>query len=230
MDTPSDGNTPESDNEHVARIMEWARETGKIASDLMTANPTLNYATAQIMAGDILSAREATDKVIGGEDATTAIRWVGSYARWDWVVTMVRTGRITGEWFAENIADLWVSADPDDTNPDNLAIWRKAYNDHGGLIRDGRPLPKPGGDRMLKVFRGGSPFTVKAGISWTLDPKIAGKFAATLGGRVKVHGGVVVTGLVRPADVLAYLTDRGESEVIIDPRLVRDIHPTGEGS
>jgi len=204
--------------------------TNEIASDLMKADPSMNFATAYVMAGDILSARKATDRVVAGEDATKVYLHVGSFARWDWIVTMWRAGKISDQWFADNIADQWVSADPDDTSADNLAIWRKAFNAHGGLIRDGRPLPKPGGDGMLKVFRGGSPFTVKQGFSWTLDPKIAGKFAATGGGRGRIEGGVVITGLVRPSDVLAYLTDRGESEVVIDPRLVRNIHPTGEGS
>ena len=214
----------------MAALKAWADETNEIAAEITAADPSIHFMTAAVMAGDILSARHRTKQVVEeGVDPTTVYFMVGSYARWDWVVTMVREGRITDEWFAKNIADLWRGSDPDDTSTSNLMIWRKAYNANGGLIRDGRPLPKPGGDRMIKVFRGGSPFSVKSGFAWTTDPKIAGKFAQTMGGRARVAGGVVVTGLVKPSDVLAYLTERGESEVIVDPRLVRDVHPTGEG-
>jgi len=228
MTTPPASERESNDDQQMAALMEWSRQTSEIARELMESDPTLNYITAQVMAGDILSARKMSARVADEDaDPTDLYVMVGSYARWGWVVGMVKAGKISDEWFAENIADLWRGADPDDTDPDNLALWRRVYNAHGAVIRDGRPLPPPGGDGNLKVFRGGSPFTVKNGFAWTLDPKIARKFATTMGGRAAVSGGVVVTGYVKPSDVLAYLTERGESEVSVDPRRVRDIHPTG---
>jgi len=201
----------------------------KIAVELIAANPGLHPITAHVMADDILSAQRATEMVNDGRPASEVYVFVGSYARWDWIVTMVAAGNLSDDWLMENIADLWTGADPDDTSVANLAVWKRAFHRNGGTIRDGRPLPKAGEGGFIKVFRGGSPFTVRNGFSWTTDPKIAGKFAATNGGRAVVQGGVVITGLVRPRDVLAYLTGRGESEVIVDPRLVELVHPTGEG-
>jgi hypothetical protein len=212
-----------------AALKAWSDTIDQYMERLMAERPDIHPITARIIAGDLYSADQATSRVSEGEDPTRAYVMVGSYARWGWVCTMVRAGKISEAWFAENIAHLWRGADPDDTDPGNLALWKRAYNANGGLIRDGRPLPESKAtDRMLKVFRGGPPATVKGGIAWTLDPKIARKFADGAGERVPVRGSVVVTGLVRPRDVIAYLTERGESEVIVEPRLVRNIHPTGE--
>jgi hypothetical protein len=213
-------------------LKEWAEQVNDIAAKLVAEDPSIHPITAHVVAQDILSADKATAMVNAGEPAEKAARFVGSYARWGWIVTMVEAGKLSREWFAQNIADEWVSADPDDTDPKNLMLWKQANLKHGGLIRDGRPLPsaKPLDKGMLRVYRGGNPFSVRRGISWTTDPKIAGKFARTMGGRQPVPGGVVITGLVRRSDVLAYLVDRGESEVIVDPKLVTDIHPTGDGS
>ena len=77
------------------------------------------------------------------------------------------------------------------------------------------------------MYRGGNPFEVRKGFAWTTDPKIAQKFADGAGERIQRVNGVVVVGYVRPSVVLAFLTERGESEVIVDPRLVENVHPIG---
>jgi hypothetical protein len=206
-----------------------AERAHAIAADLVAKSPGLHPLTALIIAGDIQSADRASAEVAAGMDATEAYVMVGSFARWDWVVTMVKAGAIPMAWFVENIADLWRSSDPDDTNPEYLAIWQRVYASTGGVIRDGRPLPK-GKDGLLRIYRGGSASTVAHGFAWTTDPKVARKFAVTHGQRQPMAGGVVITGLVRPSSVLAYLTERSESEVIVDPRLVTDVHRIGTGA
>ena len=183
--------------------------------------------TAMIVAGDILSAERATEAVSKGTPAEHAYIMVGSYARWDWCVTMVAEGRLTEQWFQDHIMDLWRSSDPDDENPDYLAIWKVASNRAGGLLRDGRALPRAGHDGRIRVYRGGSPFTVKKGFAWTTDPKVARKFADGAGTRTRMVNGVVVVGYVKPRHILAYLTERGESEVIVDPATIANIHPAG---
>jgi hypothetical protein len=193
-------------------------EQAVIIDQLLAADPSLNPITAHIMAGDIQSAAKATELVNAGTPATKAYAYVGSYARWDWVVTMVKAGAIPGQWFAENICELWRGADPDDTNPDYLRIWRTAFVAHGAYLRDGRPLPR---GRFLTIFRGGLPNAVRDGFAWTTDPKIAHRFAVTGGGRQPVKGGVIATGTVDRRAVMAYITERGESEVIVDPLAVK---------
>lgn len=212
----------------MQRLKEWSERTNEIATDLLKQQPHLHPITASVIANDILSADHRTKQVEAGEAKAEDVVWlIGSFARWDWAVTMVALGRLTDEWFAKNIADLWRGSDPDDTSKNNLIIWRRAVIGNGGMIRDGRPLPKPGPDGMITVYRGGHPATIRDGFAWTTDPKIAKKFAATLGGRVTVAGGIVISGKVRPSTVLAYLTGRGESEVIVPPNYVNGMRQVG---
>lgn len=212
----------------VTDLQAWAEAVDKIMVDLIASQPDLHPITAHVIAGDILSARKATERVVAGEDPTKVYVTVGSFARWGWVTALVQSGAISREWFAENIADLWRGADPDDTDPANLAIWREAwFGNKRSVIRDGRPLPKKRGDGTIAVYRGGDPFSVRKGIAWTTDPKIARKFALGAGVRVPTANGVVIAGDVMPHYVLAYLTGRGESEVIVDPTSVQNIHPIG---
>jgi hypothetical protein len=202
------------------QLREWADKTNEIATELIAANPDLHPLTASVIANDLLSAQYRTEQVNAGADATHVVWLIGSYARWDWAVTMVAAGKISDDWFAENIVDLWRGSDPDDTAPQNLAIWQRMFAANGGTIRDGRPLPKGNALGLIRVFRGvTSPAGIK-GFAWTTDPKTAAKFARGAGERIKVKGGAVITGYVRPTHVLAFITGRKESEVIVDPRLV----------
>lgn len=212
-----------------AELMAWAEKTNAVAVQLVEANPDLHPITAQIMAGDIISAERATGYVETGElPVEKAVSHVGSFARWDWVLTMMAAGRVSEDWFAANVCDLWRGSDPDDTNVAYLRLWQRLWRKNGGaVIRDGRPLPKGGKDGMLRVYRGGLPKGIATGFAWTTDPKIARKFANGAGSRVQTPGGIVIAGLVKPSHVIAFITRRGESEVIVDPTMVKGVHVTG---
>jgi hypothetical protein len=128
---------------------------------------------------------------------------------------MLREKHVTDEWFLGECASLWRGADPDDTDPENLEVWRRLYRLNGShYIRDGRPLPA---GQYVTVYRGGAP--LEPGIAWSTDPKIARKFANGAGLRVRTHG-EVIRGEVHRKHVLAYITGRGEAEVIVDPKYV----------
>jgi hypothetical protein len=209
-----------------AALKEWADKTNEIAADLVKAMPGLHYITASVMANDLLSARYRSEQVAAGEAKAEDVVWlIGSYARWDWAVTMVAAGRLPEAWFDENIADLWRGSDPDDTNPAYLAIWKTAARRNGGYVRDGRGLPR---SASLTVYRGGPPTpATRRGFAWTTDPKIAAKFASGAGERIQRKDGVVISGIVNRKDVLAYITGRGESEVIVDPARVDGVRQVG---
>jgi hypothetical protein len=210
-------------------LVRWGEQTNEIAADLVRKMPGLHYITASIMANDILSARYRTEQVESGERKAEQVVWlIGSYARWDWAVTMLAAGRLTDAWFDENIADLWRGSDPDDTSAVNLSVWKTAARKSGSYVRDGRPLPK-GKDGFITVFRGGPPaMSTLQGFAWTTDPKIAQKFASGAGERIQRKDGVVIKGTVMRSQVLAYLTGRGESEVIVDPLNVRGVGPVNQ--
>ena len=114
------------------------------------------------------------------------------------------------------------TGDPDDTDGRYLRLWKSAWVANGRhYIRDGRSLPRSG--RLLTVYRGQMPED-KFGIAWTTDPKIAQVFANGAGARVPQNGTVFMAHVHRD-HVYAYLTGRGESEVILDPFMLRP--PTG---
>lgn len=185
----------------------------EIMSELIDKGvPTIN---AIVQAGDLQSAEMANDMVRRGTPPGAALNLVGSYARFDWAVANLPRPQLL-----RRLPELWIGADPDDTRPEYLALWREAYDANGGnTILDGRPLPIRYGigdakrPPVLTVYRGQVGDAV--GISWTLDHAIAKKFARTGGGRQLVRGGRILKRIVKRSEVLAYLTGRGESEVII---------------
>jgi hypothetical protein len=208
----------------VEELTAYGEKISGFVTQLLAGDPSMSPITATVIAGDLISAEKATIAVTEGMDPRRAYSLVGSYARWDWVVTMFRLGHLSEAWFLANICDLWRGADPDDTDPDYLALWRRMKHRNGGLVRDGRPLPR---SLDLQVYRGGpsNPSLVK-GIAWTLDPKVARGFANGAGVRVQQKG-IVVSGSVKRGDVIAYITGRNESEVIVDPRAIGGIHVLG---
>jgi hypothetical protein len=93
-------------------------------------------------------------------------------------------------------------------------LWREAFITHQGVIIQDDPKKKLPARRRFKIYRG--QVGDQIGISWTLDYEIARKFAITGGTREPIAGGKILELMVTRADVLAYLTGRGESELIID--------------
>jgi hypothetical protein len=209
-------------------LREYGQKVSERTALLMQQNPTLHYITATIIAGDLISADAVTDAVAKGEiTAVDALVRIGSYARFDWAVGAMGAGYLSTDDFYSRLPSLWRGSDPDDTQPNYLNLWHEAWVRNGcRTVCDGPPLRALG--NPLIVYRGGDPFTVKKGIAWTLNPKVARSFANGAGERIP-RNGVVIKGEVDRFDILAYLTGRKESEVIIDPRKVRNIHATGAG-
>jgi hypothetical protein len=193
---------------------QWSRFTARIgreaelASRLLRENPRLGV-TAYVMAGDILSAEGATELVRSGVRPEEALNFVGSYARFQWAVD-----NLPRKALFKRLPSLWSGADPDDTKPEYLALWYEAWNDNcqGALLDDKRKECPHG---KLTIYRGQVGPTL--GISWTLDINIARKFARTGGLRGTATGGVILRATVMAGDVMAYITGRGESEIIVDP-------------
>lgn len=179
--------------------------------------------TAHIVSGDILSAQRAAKEIEAGVPAERAIHMVGSYARWDFALQCMVSGSISEQWFADHVCELWQGSDPDDTRIEYLRLWQRLRARNGGLLRDGRPLPKGGANGWLRVYRGGPPKGLANGIAWTTDPKVARRFAAGAGSRVQLVGGVVIAGYVKPSNVLAFITGRNESEVIVAPSDIKNL-------
>lgn len=114
---------------------------------------------------------------------------------------------LTREEFRRDLPEVWSDAEPDDTKPLYLRMWREAAK--SGRVEE---APLPDGD-PLTVYRGEpeKPARKTRGIAWSLDRDVAVKFAL----RSRRGSGVVIEGTVPRAAVLGYVTDRSEAEVIL---------------
>jgi hypothetical protein len=127
---------------------------------------------------------------------------------------------------------MWSNAEPDDTKEQWLALWVDAARS-GRVETD----PLPGGD-PLTIYRGepAEPEDGPRGIAWSLDRDVATWFALRL--PWSSGTGVVIEATVPRSAILGYITDRDESEVIVDPlmatvqgitKVTEDNRPKGDG-
>lgn len=190
---------------HIKR----AGRQDQIANELVEKNPKLNFITAYIMAGDYVTAESVTQAVNAKKlTPVKALTHIGSYARFEWAVKHLPWSRLRPK-----LLGLWSGSDPDDTNLEYLELFRRrAAGEARGYAFDKRPLPR--GRKPLTVYRGqraDDPW----GLSWTLDRNIAVKFAQGAGARCAVNG-TVFNMQVERKHILAFITGRGEAEVIVD--------------
>jgi hypothetical protein len=198
---------------------EYVVRTDTKMEEVIKANPGLHPMTAHIIAGDLMSAERWHEKVERGEaKPEEVVNMIGSYARWDYAIK-----HCAPEWVWKHIAELWRGSDPNDTDRDNLEVWRDAFfqNDER-YIRDGAALPRT---HKITVYRGQMP-NDPLGIAWTTDIEIAKKFAGGAGQRMPMNGSVI-EGWTWRGLIWGYLTGRGESEVIVDPADVHDAKIVG---
>lgn len=113
------------------------------------------------------------------------------------------------------LPDVWSDAEPNDTDPRYLTMWRQASKGHGIVYSD----PDLHLDQPEVIYRGGGKIDEKLGIAWTTDWNIARFFAM----RYRDIG-VIWTATCRIEDVLGFVQDRSESEVIIDPAKVQIVN------
>jgi hypothetical protein len=71
----------------------------------------------------------------------------------------------------------------------------------------------------FKLYRGYNKGWGRLGLSWTLDGKVAASIPLGFG-RGAQPNPWVLTGWASSGDVIAFLNDRSEQEIIIDPRKV----------
>jgi phosphate/sulfate permease len=91
-------------------LQAYAEEQSAMVTKVLAANPGLPVITAHIIAGDLMSAERATQRVAEGMPAEQAVNLVGSYARWDWALQMVAEGVLSEQWFQDNLPHLWSGA------------------------------------------------------------------------------------------------------------------------
>lgn len=125
--------------------------------------------------------------------------------RLEYLDRLFRSGRIDVEQLRKSLAWVWTNAEPDDTNP----RWLRLFEDAGWTSDEYESMTWAS---VVPVYRGQETMHDGFGIAWSTDVKVA-EFFATRWGRP----GIVIEGKVSPSKVLGWLTNRNESEVIIDP-------------
>ena len=223
-----------ADRERAERQMaEYAARSqrqGERAEELMKLDPRLPFVTALIIAGDEASTALADERLESGDPFERVVWLVGSFARLDWALRQVDEQRVSIERVEALLPELWRGSDPDDANPRYLALWRDAYEHNGHIILDDpeRPL-KPTHGRAVAVYRG-QDADARLGIAWTTSEGIARKFADGAATRQSHRGGIVHKSWVSVDVALAYLTGRGEEEVIVDPSTLSTVITEREAS
>lgn len=201
------------DAEHMARRIERQNE---IVLRLAAKQPTLNFITAFIMSGDLAAAEEVEAEFAAGKlTFEQAQVFCGSYARFDFIVRQVELGRVKPEEAYALLPEVWSGSDPDDTEPRFLEFWKAAYRWHESRpFFDGKKLP---GMRPT-LYRGQDRIAKGAGIAWSLSKTVAKRFARGAWARQSDRDGIILVAKNVPASlVMAYITGRGEEEIIVDP-------------
>lgn len=188
--------------------------------ELVAKDPLLKPWTAMTIAQDERSVRLAHEAINNGKSALSAVSIVGSYSRFQAAVDLLPDSVMWKE-----IIDLWRGSDPDDTNPEFLKVWERAHQHwkdyptrhrlQSRYMRDGSPLPGRG--QTIVIYRGMDQPPAPFGIAWTTNLSIAEKFATGAATRQMDRPGVVWQALVQRKNIIAYITQRGESEVIVNP-------------
>lgn len=194
----------------------------EVAEQLQGNDPLLNPISAFVIAGDMLTAERADKMLAAGMPFWDAVVSIGSYGRLGWIVDNYEKANVPLNEVLDRLPDEWVASDPNDMDPKFLKMWQFAHMRNGyEYVSDGKELPE--GDPLI-IYRGQDENTT-FGIAWTTDIKVAEKFARGAGTRQHNRPGVVYMATVPRGKVLAYLTGRGESEVIVDPRDLVEIEP-----
>ncbi|MGV0985108.1 MAG: hypothetical protein ACOYB2_11165 [Limnohabitans sp.] len=135
-----------------ARMLIENDERDGVVRKLMAADPLLPVGSAFTIASDLASVERSKEWVNRGMSAETALPFVGSYGRLEFVLWAVDNGHMAENDLLDMLPDLWRGADPDDTDTRFLELWQKAWIRNGKRpVRDGKHLPK---GHTLRVFRG----------------------------------------------------------------------------
>ena len=112
------------------------------------------------------------------------------------------------------LAGIWSSAMDAAADDRNVRLWFR-LRDRVGFVTDDQAawdaLPTE-----LNVYRAESDPTAARGLAWTVDPEVAEHLAGQ-------KGLALTSGRVAKADVLAFITHRGEDEILV-PREAVSVH------
>lgn len=125
--------------------------------------------------------------------------------------------------FTENLKEVWVlsefpSRDVNVTKKE-FAAWFKVADKT--ILMDEDEIKKYNSfPETVQIYRGVASDAFKAGLSWSLSREKAEWFASRF--EFEDCQPVVYSFEINKSDILAYISERGESEVIIDPAILKN--------
>lgn len=201
-----------SDDKFLAEMKRRAERESEIGESL---GPSIPDITRFIMAGDIRQGQDALEQYKDGHvDLKRAFVLTGSYGRMPLLLALLDQRLINWDEASDLLVEWWSSSDPDDTDRRLIDLWYHAFRKRNRLVTDGDDLP-PG--RYLSVYRG-QRFGDPLGCAWSLSRHVAETFAKGASFRTAIAHPQLIEARVARVLILAYITGRGEQEVIIDPR------------
>jgi hypothetical protein len=196
----------------MAIFVERAKRESEIALTLDESLPTV---TRIIMAGDLRQAQDNLQSLRAGSiDIDRAMVLTGSYGRIALLVRAFEEGLVSLTKTLDLLPEWWPSSDPDDTDPRFISLWESAFARKGGVVTDeGHDLPRKA---WLTIWRG-QRTTDPLGCAWSLSRDVAATFANGASFRQPIANPQIIEVKIPRGIILAYLTGRGEEEVIINP-------------
>lgn len=213
---PDEANSP---SYQLLALQDHQRKFERALNELQAQGIQLPFATVIVMANDLASKYGADERFAEGMPAIEAGQWVGSYYRLQWYLDHLQN--LPANWLLKKFPNEWMMCDPDDTKPEYLYLWQRVFKmNKRKHIATGLRL-QYGRDDWFVVYRGQPSSDDPLGISWTTDLTVARKFANGAGLRTQISG-VIIKRQVKMSNVLAFLTGRGESEIITNPVALRE--------
>ena len=155
------------------------------------------------------------------ETLTSALWRVGNHDRLPLLDQLAERGLVAPEVLNAVLASEWTNAGyPADLGAARVVTLLR----HAGFVTDTEGLTPPT-DRLL-VYRGADRRAAR-GVCWTTNPELAAWFAER-GAYFGNPQTTVFTAMVAPRGVLGVFLGRGESEVVVDPRLLSRVRELTE--
>lgn len=200
----------------MVQFAEEMEQRNVIVDQIMKDDPKLGLVPALIIAGDKMSYDKAWKMLEAGIEFDHAVHHVGSFYRLQFAHDAMKAGYTTREHILEDLESLWRDSDPDDTKPEYFALWMDKYHANGNQIIYDTEKELKANQKVFTIFRGQDEDGT-LGIAWTTDIEVAQRFAAGAGTRQRNRQGIVYKAKIKRQHILAYLTGRNESEVIVNP-------------
>ena len=171
------------------------------------------------------------------KDWDACLRLYGSHDRLSGLLSIISEIEDDGPTYWRLVSDVYQMADVIGPNIDVWeALFTKPIPGHEQMMSEAERVALAAMPERLTLYRGfdGNKPSLAAGWSWTLDHQRAGFFAEQsdsarirwLTGTSSATLPAVAEGQASKSDVLAYLTDRDEQEIVINPNAVTNVNIT----